>query len=270
MTRGISPHTETESQGKAANARYSKAALASGILALIPAVFVVGLFLGFPVVSWDVKNHPWVVLPPFAAALIAIVFASIALVAAGPRRLRGKSIAKTALFSSILCGLVTLFIVPFEVAQQDSNGVKCGWNLRAIGKAMKAYQDDCGEAPKSLQSLVDKGYVKDLGVFRCQDILHWRSIDGRDVDASGDYYYARLKAGVNAPYDTPVVWDKTAHYYYRWASCVCVDGFTRVIGCRTPEGLARISANSAFYERPPRLPADNPDRCWIARLEGKL
>jgi hypothetical protein len=259
-----------ESPDKAVTVRCSKAALMSGILALIPTVFVVGLFVGFPVALRDIRNHLPFALLASTAALVAAVCAGKVVRTQSPGSPRGRRIAKLALPASIVCGLVSFLAPHFEVNRETSSGIASAMNLRTIYTAVMAYQGDCGRMPPSLQALVDKHYIRDAAVFRCPGSLSSQPVDVRNVDASGDYYYARFEDDARPSGNALILWEKTAQYPGVCASYISLGGSTSSIFLTDTYSTKRITANASLYERPPQLPTVVKDHCWLARLEGRL
>lgn len=258
-----------ESPDKAATVRYSKAALVSGILALIPTVFVVGLFVGFPVALRDIRNHLSFALLASVTALAAAVCAHKARRTQGPAPLQGRRIARLTPPVSIVCGIVSFLAPQFEANRETSSSIACAMNLRTIYAAVMTYQTDCGRMPPSLQALVDKRYIRDAAVFRCPGSLSSRPIDMRNVDASGDYYYARFRDGARPSGNALILWEKAAEYGSFCANAISLGLGTTCIFPGDSHSRKRITANNSLYERPPQLPTVAEDDCWIARLEGK-
>jgi hypothetical protein len=275
MTNGVPALDEMERKAPAWKAVWlSRLATVSIVLLSVPIAFIIGLFFGLPVRFLDLENHFRIPLFAAACAAASLVFASTALIATAYtfEPLKGRVITKVALAVALMFGFFSLATVPLVKAESNSNGVKCSSQLAEISSAMTDYESSTRQPPPSLQALVDKGFIKDIKVFRCPSSFDRRPIGPHDVDAIGDYYYARLKPNANPDGNVPIVWEKQTHCCIVAVRAICADGhvtsLTPPIDRKTHKRdySTKITPHLSLYERPPQLPVEFKDDCWLARL----
>lgn len=221
------------------------------------------LFIGGRDPRTDFAYHIWFLLFPLAFSVLATLFAAAALwFVRGSRGAPGKARrAKIALAIGIfLCW--SIFGGPSSAeGKRLAKSTECRRNLGMIAQALQSYQAQFSQMPPTLQTLVDTGFSRNASYFLCPASLTRSVIDSRNVDATGDYYYAPLRNGAYADSSVPIVWDKTTHYASSYANAVFADGHVAAVAeGRWKELLAK---NRELYERPPRLPVRFKNDCWL-------
>lgn len=204
-------------------------------------------------------------VPPLG--IVGLVLGIVSLVriskSGGARDGRGLAIAGTligAVTTVMVCCIGPAILLPALLQQREqARASTCRGNIKEIGAAVSMYQERYdGQMPPSLQALVDEGDIKEMRVFECPSASYEVAIDPRDVDASGDYYYARVTkpAQLAETGAVPIAWDKQAIHY---GHVMVLYSDRHVSSFSRDALLAAVKQHESVYEKPPQLPAAPPD-----------
>jgi hypothetical protein len=151
---------------------------------------------------------------------------------------------------------VALLFPALSAAREQARAIACKSNLKQAGLAMLMYQNDNGgEFPLTVQSLVSEGYAKDARIFACPSKASGDAVRYDDVDATMSYVYARpLKRAQDVAEAAPMMWDKNVHrtVQKRGANVLFEDGY--VENMEVDELKRLVEKMASRYELAPILP----------------
>jgi prepilin-type processing-associated H-X9-DG protein len=216
---------------------------------------------------WSLILSIFFFIPPLG--IIGLILGIVALVniskSGGALGGKGLAIAGTVIggvTTFMMCMMVPMAAVLFPAlskAREQARAVMCRNDLMQVGLAIGMYEVDNGGAmPPNLQALVNGGYIKGVVILRCPAAARTAALNPSDVDATGDYYYARIATpeSLVQPGSVPIVWDKEMVHDMTGVNVLFADLHVQFM--EIGNLIAAIQRNSSLYETPPQVPQPSP------------